>query len=95
MTKADLVQEVSGNTGIDQTEVLAVIENTMSTIKKNMTNGHNIYLRGFGSFICKKRAEKLGRNISKGTTVMIPAHYIPAFKPSKSFVAEVKENVRP
>lgn len=95
MTKADLVKQVSVNTGIEQVEVLAVVENTMSTVKNSLISGENVYLRGFGSFITKKRAEKTGRNISKNTTVIIPEHFIPAFKPSKSFVEEVKENVKP
>jgi DNA-binding protein HU-beta len=66
----------------------------METIKNALKNGDNVYMRGFGSFIIKERAEKTGRNISKNTTIIIPAHKIPAFKPSKTFVNEVKENLK-
>lgn len=85
MTKADLVNEIAKNTGIDKATILTVVENLMETVKDSMSNGKNVYLRGFGSFILKKRAEKTARNISKNTTIIIPAHVIPAFKPSKSF----------
>jgi len=74
--------------------VLKTVEAFMSTIKGSLTKGENVYLRGFGSFIIKERAEKTGRNISKNTTIIIPAHFIPAFKPAKDFVNEVKESVK-
>jgi DNA-binding protein HU-beta len=93
MTKAEIVAEIANKTGVEKVTVQEVVETFMETVKETMTNGENVYLRGFGSFIIKKRAEKTGRNISKNETIIIPAHYIPAFKPAKSFVNEVKENV--
>lgn len=95
MTKADIVSKISENTGIEKTVVLTTVEDFMSTVRNSLESGENVYLRGFGSFITKKRAEKTGRNISKNTTMIIPEHFIPAFKPSKSFVNKVKENVKP
>ncbi|MGC9332314.1 MAG: HU family DNA-binding protein [Bacteroidales bacterium] len=92
MTKADIVNEISENTGIEKVIVQRTVEEFMKSVKKGMVNGDNVYLRGFGSFIIKQRAEKTARNISKNTTIIIPAHKVPAFKPSKSFVNEVKEN---
>jgi DNA-binding protein HU-beta len=92
MTKAEIVSKVSNNLGLDKNEVLATVENLMEEIKSSLNNGENVYLRGFGSFIIKKRAEKTGRNISKNTTIRIPAHNIPAFKPAKVFVEGVKQN---
>ncbi len=94
MTKAEIVAEIANKTGIEKVTVQEVVETFMETVKETMTNGENVYLRGFGSFIIKKRAEKTGRNISKNETIIIPAHYIPAFKPAKSFVNEVKEKVK-
>jgi DNA-binding protein HU-beta len=94
MTKADIVNEIVGKTGIDKVVVLGVVESFMDTVKSSMIKGENIYVRGFGSFILKKRAAKLGRNITKNTTVKIPAHNIPAFKPCKEFVDEVKQKVK-
>ena len=92
MTKAELVTKISENLGLEKNEVLATVENLMSEIKNSLNNGENVYLRGFGSFIIKKRAEKTGRNISKNITIKIPAHQIPAFKPAKVFVDGVKKN---
>lgn len=92
MTKADIVNEISKSTGIDKTTVLATVESFMDVIKDSLKNDENVYLRGFGSFIVKTRAQKTARNISKNTTIIIPAHNIPAFKPSKSFVGKVREN---
>jgi DNA-binding protein HU-beta len=92
MTKAEIVSRVSNNLGLDKNEVLATVENLMEEIKNSLNNGENVYLRGFGSFIVKKRAEKTGRNISKNITIRIPEHYIPAFKPAKVFVEGVKKN---
>ena len=95
MTKADIVAKISDNTGIEKAAVLNTVEEFMKTVRGSLEGGENVYLRGFVSFITKKRAEKTGRNISKNTTMIIPAHYIPAFKPSKSFVNKVKANVKP
>ncbi len=94
MTKAEIVTEIANKTGIEKVAVQAVVESFMETVKDTMVNGENVYLRGFGSFIIKRRAEKTGRNISKNTTIIIPAHNIPAFKPAKTFVNEVKGNVK-
>jgi DNA-binding protein HU-beta len=91
MTKADIVNEISKNTGIDKATVLATVEAFMETVKDSLAKNENVYLRGFGSFIVKHRAKKTARNISKNTTMVIPAHNIPAFKPSKSFVNLVKK----
>ncbi|MAX78934.1 MAG: integration host factor subunit beta [Crocinitomicaceae bacterium] len=93
MTKADIVAEISDKTGIEKVQVQATVEAFMNEVKDSLAKGDNVYLRGFGSFIVKKRAEKTGRNISKNTTIIIPAHNIPAFKPSKTFVTKVKDNV--
>lgn len=94
MTKAEVVSNIARNTGIEKMAVLAVVEELMTVIKDSLTEGENVYLRGFGSFIVRKRAEKTGRNISKNTTVVIPAHNIPAFKPAKPFMNEVKNNTK-
>jgi DNA-binding protein HU-beta len=94
MTKADLVNEISKKTGIEKVSVQKTIESFMDSVKESLINNENVYLRGFGSFVTKKRAEKTARNISKNTTIIIPEHYIPSFKPSKSFVSKVKENVK-
>ena len=94
MTKAEIVSDIATKTGIEKPAVAATVEAIMETIKKSMTNGENVYLRGFGTFLLKKRAEKTGRNISKNTTVKIPAHMIPAFKPAKEFVTETKTKVK-
>lgn len=90
MTKAEIVADIATKTGIEKVAVQAVVESLMETIKETMISGENVYLRGFGSFIIKERAEKTGRNISKNTTIIIPAHNIPAFKPAKTFVNQVK-----
>ncbi len=89
MTKADIVNEIAKTTGIDKSAVLSVVERFMTVVKDNLAHGENVYLRGFGSFIVKTRAEKTARNISKNTTLIIPAHNIPAFKPANSFKDEV------
>ena len=89
MTKAEIATEIAKTTGIDKASVVAVIEQFMTTVKDSLAHGENVYLRGFGSFIVKRRAEKTARNISKNTTIIIPAHNIPAFKPSKTFMEEV------
>jgi len=94
MTKAEIVAEIANKTGIEKVAVQATVEAFMEAVKNSLADGDNVYLRGFGSFIVKKRAEKTGRNISKNTTIIIPAHNIPAFKPAKTFVNEVKRSVK-
>lgn len=90
MTKADIVSEVAKSTGVEKAQVQAVVEAFMDSVKDALIQNENVYLRGFGSFIIKHRAEKMARNISKETTIVIPAHNIPAFKPAKSFSVKVK-----
>ena len=90
MTKADIVSEIAKSTGVEKVQVQAIVEAFMDSIKTSLTNKNNVYLRGFGSFIVKKRAKKVARNISKNTTITIPEHNIPAFKPAKSFAAKVE-----
>ncbi len=94
MTKAEIVSEIANKTGIEKVAIQVIVEEFMGVVKETMASGENVYLRGFGSFIVKKRAEKIGRNISKNTSVVVPAHYIPAFKPAKPFVEDVKKNVK-
>jgi DNA-binding protein HU-beta len=94
MTKAEIVTAIAGKTGVEKVAVQATVEAFMSAVKSSLSKGENVYLRGFGSFIIKKRAEKTGRNISKNTTIIIPAHNIPSFKPAKTFVNEVKKSVK-
>ena len=94
MTKAEIVAEIASKTGIEKVTVQHTVESFMEAVKNSMVAGENVYLRGFGSFVIKKRAEKTGRNISKNTTIIIPAHNIPSFKPAKTFVNEVKNNVK-
>lgn len=93
MTKAELVNTISNKLGTEKNETQKVIEAFMQEIRTSMYNGDNVYLRGFGSFIIKTRAAKTGRNISKNTAIEIPAHNIPAFKPSKTFTEKVKQKV--
>ena len=90
MTKADIVNEISKKTGADKQTVLNTIEAFMETVKESLSQEENVYLRGFGSFIVKKRAQKTARNISKNTTIIIPEHNIPAFKPAKTFIEDIK-----
>ncbi len=90
MTKADIVSEIAKTTGVEKLQVQTIVEAFMETIKDSMAANNNVYLRGFGSFIIKTRAQKVARNISKNTTITIPEHNIPAFKPAKSFAAKVK-----
>ena len=85
MTKADVINEIAEKTGVEKLAVQASVETFMKVIRNNMSEGKNVYLRGCGTFLVKKRAEKTGRNISTNTTVIIPAHFIPAFNPAKSF----------
>ena len=91
MTKAEIVNEIAKTTGIEKSQVLAVVEEFTKVVKGSLIAGEPVYLRGFGSFIIKHRAQKAARNITRKTTMTIPAHDIPAFKPAKSFVAAVKE----
>ncbi len=93
MTKADIVSNISDDLGIDKTDVQATVEKFMREVKGALEKGENVYLRGFGSFIIKTRAAKTGRNISKNVAVQIPAHNIPSFKPSKTFLQGVKSKV--
>lgn len=93
MTKAEIVAEISDKTGIEKVAVQTTVEAFMNEVKGALESGNNVYLRGFGSFIIKKRAQKTGRNISKNTTIIIPAHNIPAFKPAKTFVDKIKAGV--
>lgn len=89
MTKADIVSEIAKTTGIDKASVLTIVEQFMTVVKDSLAHGENVYLRGFGSFTVKQRTEKTARNISKNTTLIIPAHNIPSFKPANSFKDEV------
>lgn len=93
MTKADLGAKISEKTGVEKKEAIAILEAFMSIAKNSMCDGKNIYLRGFGTFLIKKRAAKPGRIISRNTTIMIPAHNIPAFKPAKSFARKLAKSV--
>ena len=90
MRKADLINIISDKTGIPKVDVLVTLETMFKEIKSSLTSGENLYVRGFGSFIIKKRAAKIGRNIKKNVAVAIPEHYIPAFKPSKEFMKDIK-----
>ena len=91
MTKADIVAQIAEKRGLGKAVVLDVVETFMECVKESMTGGENVYLRGFGSFVIKQRAEKVARNISKNTTVVIPAHSIPAFKPAQTFMQAVRK----
>ena len=91
MKKADLIHQISEKTGVPKVDVLVSIESFFTNVKQALADGENVYIRGFGSFITKKRAAKIGRNIKKNTSVFIPEHYIPAFKPAKEFTDEVKK----
>ena len=94
MTKADIVNEISKNTGIEKVTVQKAVESFMESVSASLAEGSNVYLRGFGSFIVKKRAEKTARNISRNTTIIIPEHNFPSFKPAKTFINRVKNNVK-
>lgn len=91
MTKAEIVNQIASKTGVDKVVVAQVVEAFMDEVKDSLIEQKNVYLRGFGSFIVKKRAEKVARNISKNVTITIPAHVIPSFKPAKTFVEAVKD----
>lgn len=92
MTKADIINEIAEKTGVDKADVNATVEAFLSVVKNNMASGQNIYIRGFGSFINKKRKKKIARNISRNTAIVIDEHYIPAFKPAKIFVNKIKNS---
>ena len=94
MTKADLISEITEKTGVEKIAVQATVESLMTSIIGAMESGENVYLRGFGSFVIKKRAEKTGRDISKNTTIIIPEHFVPTFKPAKTFVEGVKNKIK-
>ena len=94
MTKAEIVSKVSERTGVEKVTALAVVEAFMGEVRSSISSNQSVFLRGFGTFNPKKRAEKTGRNISKNTTIIIPAHHIPAFKPAKVFVKQVKESLK-
>jgi len=94
MTKAEIVAEIANKTNLEKVAVQQTIEAFMESVKNSLAKGESVYLRGFGSFTTKKRAEKTGRNISKNTTIIIPAHHIPSFKPAKTFVFDVKNKVQ-
>lgn len=95
MRKADIVNIIADKTGIPKVDVLVTLETFFKEVKGQLAGGENIYVRGFGSFITKKRASKIGRNIKKNVAVHIPEHFIPAFKPAKEFVIEVKTKFKP
>jgi len=92
MTKADVISEISEKTGISKEDVQITVEAFFSVVKGSMSEDENIYIRGFGSFVNKKRAKKIARNISKNTAIVIDEHYIPSFKPSKVFVEKIKSS---
>jgi DNA-binding protein HU-beta len=93
MRKADLVTAISEKTGVPKVDVLVTLETFFKEVKDTLAEGENVYIRGFGSFVIKKRAKKVGRHIKKNIAIEIPEHYIPSFKPAKIFVEQVKENV--
>lgn len=92
MTKADLINEIAEKTGVDKADVTASVEAFFTIVKSSMSNGNNIYIRGFGSFINKKRKKKIARNISRNTALVIDEHYVPSFKPAKIFVNKIKNS---
>ncbi len=94
MTKADIVSEISKNTGVDKATVLSTVEAFMETVMGSMKQGNNVYLRGFGSFVVKKRAAKAARDIQNDTTIIIPERFVPTFKPSQQFADELKNNLK-
>ncbi|HHL52883.1 MAG TPA: integration host factor subunit beta [Flammeovirgaceae bacterium] len=92
MTKAEVIAEIAEKTGIDKADVSATVEAFFNVVKNSMADGHNIYIRGFGSFVNKKRARKIARNISKNTAMVIEEHYVPSFKPSRVFINKIKNS---
>ena len=96
MTKADVIAQISEKTGVEKADVQQTLETFFTVVKDSLADGENLYVRGFGSFINKKRARKVARNISKGESMIIDEHYVPSFKPAKVFVEQVKtsENLK-
>jgi len=92
VTKAEVIAEIANQTGIDKGDVSTTVEAFFKVVKNKMSEGENIYVRGFGSFVNKKRARKIGRNISKNTSITIEEHFVPSFKPSKAFVEKIKSS---
>ena len=92
MTKADIINEIAEKTGVDKADVTASVEAFFSVVKNSMANGNNIYVRGFGSFINKKRKKKIARNISRNTALVIDEHFIPSFKPAKIFIEQIRHS---
>lgn len=92
MTKADVINQIAAKTGIDKADVTASVEAFFSIVKNSMSSGHNIYVRGFGSFVNKKRKKKIARNISRNTAIVIDEHFIPSFKPAKVFISKIKNS---
>lgn len=92
VTKADIINQIAEKTGIDKADVSASVEAFFSVVKQNMSSGQNIYIRGFGSFINKKRKKKIARNISRNTAIVIDEHFIPSFKPAKIFINKIKNS---
>ena len=93
MRKADLVASIADKTGVPKVDVLVTLEEFFKEVKGSLSEGENVFIRGFGSFVIKKRAKKIGRHIKKNVAIEIPEHYIPSFKPAKVFVEQVKDNV--
>ena len=94
MTKADVIAQIAEKTGIDKADVSVTVEAFFNVVKNSMAEGENIYVRGFGSFVNKKRAKKIARNISKNTAIVIDEHYVPSFKPSKVFTSKIKNSTK-
>ena len=94
MTKAEVITQIADQTGLDKADVQIAVEAFVSVVKNSMADGDNIYIRGFGSFVNKKRAKKIARDILKNTAIVIDEHYVPSFKPSKVFVEKVKNSDR-
>lgn len=93
MTKAEVITEIAKKTGIEKADVSGTVEAFLKVVRNSLVSGENVYIRGFGSFILKKKAEKVARNISREESIVIPAHYAPSFKPSKRFIKAVKEKI--
>jgi DNA-binding protein HU-beta len=94
VTKAEVIAQIAEQTGIDKADVQITVEAFFSVVKNSMASGENIYVRGFGSFVNKKRAKKIARDILKNTAIVIDEHYVPSFKPSKVFIDKVKNSDR-
>ncbi|OAV44334.1 HU family DNA-binding protein [Lewinella sp. 4G2] len=93
MRKADIVANIADTTGVPKVDVLVALEAFFKEVKGSLADGENVYIRGFGSFVVKKRAKKVGRHIQENRAIEIPEHYIPSFKPAKIFVEQVKDKV--